>query len=253
MFPQSNYPVAVVKPIVQPRYQTVNDFIPNFLPGLLGAGQLFLWMAILGLEIASVYYDAGRGTIYAGFWCSIVFFVTWIAMFSYLCCGKSSGCGTYLVIQNIINIIFAIILTIFTARFVKNPCLCYGALCYIPNWDFIYNDDFYDYLAYPCTERTFKKLSVLKALLACAILMLVCNFIFIIAYIVASIRFRNRGQSNSQQMNVAFQQQPAGVHVGIQPVYYPSAVGYPSNVYHQSVPIQYPSAPPNYYPSPDKY
>ena len=130
-----------------------------------------------------------------------------------MCCGKSSGCGTYLVIQHIINMVFAIVLTIFTARFVNNPCLCYSALCFIPNWDFVYNDDFHEY-AYPCTERTFRKLSVLKALLACAILMLVCNIIFIIAYIVASIRFRNHQKSNPQQMNVAYQQQSASVHVG---------------------------------------
>ena len=65
------------------RYRTVNNTIPGVFTGLLGAIQLFLWIAIIILEIVSVYYDAGRGTVYAGFWCSIIFFLTWVSMFCY--------------------------------------------------------------------------------------------------------------------------------------------------------------------------
>jgi len=70
---------GVVMPTIKAQNQTINDVII----GLLAAIQMILWLAIVGLESASVYYDAGRGTIYAGFWCSIVFFVTWVSIFCY--------------------------------------------------------------------------------------------------------------------------------------------------------------------------
>jgi uncharacterized membrane protein (GlpM family) len=86
MFPQhqqQHYPAPNVRPIIQQRPRTVNNIISGIIPGILGATQLFLWIIIIALEIVSVYFDAGRGTIYAGFWCSMVFFVTWVSMFCY--------------------------------------------------------------------------------------------------------------------------------------------------------------------------
>jgi hypothetical protein len=83
MFQQQYYQAPNVMPIMPQRYRTVNDLMPGIVPGLLGVAQLFLWIAIIALEIVSIYYDAGRGTIYAGLWCSAVFFVTWISMFCY--------------------------------------------------------------------------------------------------------------------------------------------------------------------------
>jgi hypothetical protein len=70
---------GVVMPTIKAKNQTISDVII----GLLAAIQMILWLAIVGLESASVYYDAGRGTIYAGFWCSIIFFVTWVSIFCY--------------------------------------------------------------------------------------------------------------------------------------------------------------------------
>jgi hypothetical protein len=69
--------------LVQTRNRTVRDVIPGIFPGLMGAFQMILWLAIIGLESASLYYDAGRGIIYAGYWCSGVFLVTWISMFCF--------------------------------------------------------------------------------------------------------------------------------------------------------------------------
>lgn len=83
MFPQQYYQGPNATSTLQYRKRTVNELIPNSFPGLLGAIQLFLWISIIILEIMSIYYDAGRGTIYAGLWCSIVFFMTWVSMFCY--------------------------------------------------------------------------------------------------------------------------------------------------------------------------
>ncbi len=110
-----------------------------------------------------------------------------------VCTGRSNGCGIYLVVQNIINGIFAIVLIIFTSLFVQNPCLCYGILCNIPPWEAFYNfESYYGYYGNRCTLRTWDKLPLLKALLACAVLMLFSNIIFIILYLIAYIWLRSK-------------------------------------------------------------
>jgi uncharacterized membrane protein (GlpM family) len=62
-----------------------SNLIFGIIPGVIGLFQMLICFAIIGLEAGSVYYDAGRGTIYAGFWCSIIFFVSCVSMF---CFGK---------------------------------------------------------------------------------------------------------------------------------------------------------------------
>lgn len=57
--------------------------LPNAVTALFAIIQLILWIAVLALEGVSIYYDPGRGTIYAGFWCSGIFFITWIATFCF--------------------------------------------------------------------------------------------------------------------------------------------------------------------------
>jgi hypothetical protein len=83
MYSQQYYQGPNAVQIRNKRDRTVNTVIPGVFPGLLGAFLLFLWIAIIILEVLSVYYDAGRGTVYAGFWCSTIFFLTWISMFCY--------------------------------------------------------------------------------------------------------------------------------------------------------------------------
>ena len=80
---QSYHPEANVRSTQPWESRTIGDTMPNSFPGLLGVCQVILWIAIIGLEAASVYYDPGRGTVYAGFWCSLIFFVTWVAMFGH--------------------------------------------------------------------------------------------------------------------------------------------------------------------------
>ncbi|CAF2778455.1 unnamed protein product [Rotaria sp. Silwood2] len=251
MHGQSYYQGPIAMPTTQRQGRRVSDGVSGAIPGVFGATQLILCVIIVALEVVSIYYDPGRGTIYAGLWSSAVFSVTWISMFCYLCCGKSSGCGVYLVIQNIINLIFTILLLIFTSRFVKNPCLCYSALCYLPNWGDISrdDDDDDDYFSYSCTSRTLRKLPVLKGLLACAVLMLVSNILFIVIYSIVSIRLRRKARCNTQQPNVAYHQQSAAVQLGSPPPYYPSTTAYPSNQHQYLYPVQdaqLPSAPPPY-------
>lgn len=50
------------------------------IPILIGLLQLILTLAIVGLEIASLVITPIQGTLYAGFWLSIFFTLSWIAM-----------------------------------------------------------------------------------------------------------------------------------------------------------------------------
>jgi hypothetical protein len=87
-------------------------------------------------------------------------------------------------------LIFVIILIVFTARFVNNPCLCYGVLCNIKPWD-TYANYFIGQgntnWVYGCTTRTYQKLPVLKGLLSCAVLLLVSNIVVIAVYLAVFI------------------------------------------------------------------
>jgi hypothetical protein len=99
MFPQQVYQGPNVVPMIQLREKILSNTIPSIFPSLLGVIQMFLWIAIVILEIISIYYDARRGTVYAGLWCSTVFFVTWVSMFCY---GKSQAHGIIIYINHVI-------------------------------------------------------------------------------------------------------------------------------------------------------
>jgi hypothetical protein len=144
---------------------------------------------------------------------------------------------------------------IFTSRFIKNPCLCYGSLCFIPNWDYFYDGNYDDYHLYLCTARTLRKLPVLKGLLSCAVLILLCNVIFIAAYLIAWIKSRGKARSTTQQPDIMYQHQSATVQMGRQPPHHPNNMAYHPHQHHPQhlYPVQYiqaesqwPSAPPPY-------
>jgi hypothetical protein len=52
------------------------------IPIIIGFLQMILTFAIIGLEIASVVISPIQGTLYAGFWLSIIFTLSWVAMFT---------------------------------------------------------------------------------------------------------------------------------------------------------------------------
>ncbi len=75
---------------MQPAYLYSNDFdrevqwrssFSIVIPILLGFAQLILTLAIVGLEIASVVITPIEGTLFAGFWLSVIFTLSWVAMF----------------------------------------------------------------------------------------------------------------------------------------------------------------------------
>lgn len=74
---------------MQPTYLYTSDFDREVrwrsrfsmgIPILLGLLQMLLTFAIIGLEIASVVISPIFGTLYAGFWLSIIFTLSWVSM-----------------------------------------------------------------------------------------------------------------------------------------------------------------------------
>jgi hypothetical protein len=74
---------------MQPTYLYSSDFDKEIrwrstfstgIPVLLGFLQMLLTFAIIGLEIASVVISPIYGTLYAGFWLSVIFTLSWVSM-----------------------------------------------------------------------------------------------------------------------------------------------------------------------------
>ena len=55
--------------------------VPRWLTAIFGVVLLVLTAAIIGLEFGSFAIDAAHGTIWVGFWASIVFIMTTVMMF----------------------------------------------------------------------------------------------------------------------------------------------------------------------------
>ena len=53
---------------------------PRWLTGIIGVVQLLLTLAIIGLEIGSLYIDLAHGTIFVGIWAGIVFLIATLSM-----------------------------------------------------------------------------------------------------------------------------------------------------------------------------
>ena len=125
-------------------------------------------------------------------------------------------------------------------------------MCQVPNWDSlneIDEDDDDDDLKqkYSCTEHTLQKIPVLRGLLACAVLMLICNIIFIVTYIIVFIRLRIKEKSDNQAPDVVYQQQTASVYWGDQSSHNSAHMSFPPQEYPtENIPttLQLPSAPP---------
>jgi len=54
---------------------------PRWVTLVLAVIQVVLTAGIAGLEFGSFYYDVAHGTIWAGFWSSLVFILTFSTMF----------------------------------------------------------------------------------------------------------------------------------------------------------------------------
>ncbi|CAF0804888.1 unnamed protein product [Didymodactylos carnosus] len=175
---------------------------PIFVPVLLAVTQMLLTFIIIALEIASVIISPVHATIWAGFWCSLIFTLSWVSMFALICCHKSRSCATYVLLVSVLCAIFAIILIVFDSIFINNIYKCYlsQSICNSLNWA-ISDQRFRD---------IFNKRSLLIGQLVCAILMLITALVYIILYLIILALVRSRsGRVVVEQHQIRPLQQPA--------------------------------------------
>ena len=95
--------------------------------------------------------------------------------------------------------------------------MCYLPYCKIVGW-------------LTCNIFIKQKLPYLRGLLVCAVLMLITNLVYIIIYIVVSIRLCIKGNADMKEVRATFQKQSASVDFEYQRHYPPKPMNYHSQI-----------------------
>jgi len=172
---------------------------PLPIPVLIALAQILLTAAIVGLEGGSIYYDLVHGTIWAGFWCGIIFIKTFLSMLCLICCGRGRCCATYCLVLNLMSGALACVLIYFDQLFINNVCQCYigsQLCCYVTSISSFQSYSANSALsqAYNCTVSNpntcrivpTQKIPLLEAQLACAVGMLVTCGIYVVTWVFAT-------------------------------------------------------------------
>ncbi|CAF3967996.1 unnamed protein product [Rotaria sordida] len=158
---------------------------PKWITAILALAQVVLTAAIIGLEFGSFYYDVAHGTIWAGFWASLVFIKTFLMMFCIIFSGA-----------------LACVIIYFDAYFIGNLCKCYLGenLCCSLRGISTFNSNYGNVVkdCIPISSNGVQtvidschlspptsKLSFLKAQLGCAIGMLAVCGLYVVLYLFA--------------------------------------------------------------------
>lgn len=195
--------------MMTPRQQQWRMIWPRSFLALLATLQLILTCAIVGLEATSLAFDPYHSMIFAGFYCSGFFMITWISTFCVsklfmemnrnlskrafqliiACCNRHSpGCAIHTLIENILSIIAASVLLYLDNLFLQNPYVC----LYDPTCGSSYSYSSGTYVSNIFTENNYTiKLTCIRAQLACAAVMLGSNVTYIIIFLVVACKTWN--------------------------------------------------------------
>ncbi|UJR32231.1 hypothetical protein I4U23_019696 [Adineta vaga] len=177
-----------------------SERFPRWITGILGVAQVVITAAIVGLELGSSYIDLAHGTIWAGYWCSIVFIWTFLVMLFITCCCRGRCYAFYVLILNVLSGLLACVLIYFDQLFMNDLCKCYlgDQLCCavrgIPSLTSNYSgilDDCATAIQQGtistriCPSIPTDKLVLIKAQLGCAVGMLVSCGLYVVLFIFA--------------------------------------------------------------------
>ncbi|CAF0722779.1 unnamed protein product [Rotaria sordida] len=178
---------------MQPTYLYTSEFDKEMqwrskfsivIPIIIGFLQMILTFAIIGLEIASVVISPVTGTLYAGFWLSIIFTVSWVAMFTLVCCHRSRKCALYVFFISILCAAAAITLIVLDALFIGDIEKCFFANAICRDLESSYTRQSGIPLG--------RKVQVLKAQLAMAAALLATALLYMLLFILASMGSRSK-------------------------------------------------------------
>mgnify|MGYP001026635352 CR=1 FL=1 len=169
---------------MQPAYLYTSDFdqevlwrskFSTVIPVLLGFLQMLVTFVIIGLEIAATVVSPILGTLYAGFWCSVVFVLSWLSLISLACCHRARKWATFAFVISILCAATAITLIVLDALFIGNITRCFFA-------DVICKDLRSTYPQVN-SQPLGRKVLILKAQIACTALLLLTAILYILYYI----------------------------------------------------------------------
>ena len=183
---------------------------PTKIIALIATIQLILSFAIIGLEAGSVIIDINQGTVYAGFYCSLFFIMTWISMYCVgkwrrvwnsfdfctrcvlVCCNTySMPCAIHTLVQNVLSIAAASVIIYFDSIFMYYPGICYfstSATCSGLSSATLTSSSSGSYQI---------KTTCIKAQLACAATMMFTNVIYIAFFIFVAVKSNRRSNGHS--------------------------------------------------------
>ncbi|UJR35329.1 hypothetical protein I4U23_028090 [Adineta vaga] len=156
------------------------------IPIIIGFLQMILTFAIVGLEIASVVISPSKGTLYAGFWLSIFFTLSWVSMFILVCCHRSRKWALYVFFISILCAAAAITLIVLDALFIGDITRCFFSKVICTDIE----SSGYRRSGIPLG----RKVQILKAQLAMAAALLATALLYMLLFILASIGSRTRNQ-----------------------------------------------------------
>ncbi|CAF0959019.1 unnamed protein product [Rotaria sordida] len=181
---------------MQPTYLYTSDFdreirwrsrFSTGIPILLGILQMLLTFAIIGLEIVSVVISPILGTLYAGFWSSVIFMLSWVSMLGLgdykICCHRARKWASYMFFISILCAAAAIALIVLDALFIGNIDKCFFS-------NVICNELILSFSPVLFSQPLGRKVQILKVQLACAVLMLVTAILYMLVFISASMSVR---------------------------------------------------------------
>ncbi|CAF1229008.1 unnamed protein product [Adineta steineri] len=262
---------------MHPQYSTIhymkeqrfNDKFPLSIVATLAVLQMLTTFAIFSLEVGHNMLHIKLTNLFAGFWTAIPFTVLWISMFAVVCCCRRRSCATHAVIQNILGFSFACALIGINIAFIRQPNKCFftEGICRTLSWTSYISDPIeclVDGLTTGCGNT---RISLIIAQLASGVVMAMTCLIYLIIYIIITVRTSkvNQGQvvtpaeavlapvyqSNAKQfpMSVSHHHQSCtissnpyqGSIPGMMSVYSPQASGLPSenNYLNYNSPNQY--------------
>ncbi|CAF0911745.1 unnamed protein product [Adineta steineri] len=178
---------------------------PRWTSAVLAIIQLALTVVIIGLEIKSIFIDLAHGTIWVGFWASLIFIKTLVMMLFITCCCRGRCCATYVLAWNIFSGILACVTIYFDRTFINDPCKCYlgdKLCCAVRSVDSFRTN--YTSILNTCIDAIatnnkgelqwcstgsppYDKVQYLKAQLGCAVGMLISCALYVVIYIFACL------------------------------------------------------------------
>ncbi|CAF1363421.1 unnamed protein product [Adineta steineri] len=171
-----------------PPQQLWRKKFPAIISGIFSFIQFVLMVIIIGCEVGSMLIDIVTATIYVGLWASLFFMIAWISQATSSCCCRNRGCATYTLIAQCISLFFAMCIIGFDAYYIISPTTCFFS-SYIcsssaPARGLFYSNENFNNI----------KIPLIKGQLAAGCLMFIICLVYIVIYIITSIRVHRAKQ-----------------------------------------------------------